>query len=148
MEFLTGLWRDPYFFIFQSNALIEGLSDSEVVTSELRDQLIGEALFVRAYSHFYLTNLFGPIPYSNSTNVEQNNSASRLPEDEIYSAIIEDLLSAQTLLPEDFSSIPNGERVRPTKGAATALLARVYIRTVFLLLRKNCVHRNTQFVSG
>jgi hypothetical protein len=47
---------------------------------------------------------------------------------DVYSQIVEDLKIAQAQLPVNFSFI-SGERVRATKWAATALLARVYLYT-------------------
>lgn len=124
----SAFWQNSYQIINNANGVLEGLRENTIITLNLRNQLIGEALFVRAYTHFYLVNLFGPIPYSSTTEIAVNNSASREPVDAVYQKIVADLLEAQGLLSEDLSSTDDG-RIRPTKAAVTALLARVYLYT-------------------
>src|SRR3546814_8247927 len=53
---VLSIWSSAYYTIYTANALIEGLDVSSNVTASLKGQLVGEALFVRAFCHFYLTN--------------------------------------------------------------------------------------------
>ena len=122
-----GLWQIPFEVINNTNLIIEGLRDNTLITPEVRNQVLGEALFVRAFAYFYLTNLFGAVPYVENTMVEANSTLSRKSSLEIYNRVIEDLLEAQPLMMEDYSFVADEERVRPTRMAATALLARVYL---------------------
>lgn len=123
--------------IFISNAAIEGLTSSNSLTPAVKDQLLGEAKFVRALSFFYLTNLFGEVPLTLTSDYKTNISLPRAPKKAVYEQIIKDLREAQALLKEDFLksdastaySRGSEERVRPTKWAATALLSRVYLFT-------------------
>ena len=124
---LDKFWADPYQFCYQANAAIEALQSNNQVTDSLRNQLIGESLFFRAYFHFYLTNFFGPIPYVNSTDILLNNSLSRLGEEEVYANIINDLTEARPLLQEDYSFAEGEERIRINQPATAAFLARVYL---------------------
>ncbi|TEB41131.1 RagB/SusD family nutrient uptake outer membrane protein, partial [Flavobacterium circumlabens] len=87
-----------------------------------KKQLKGEALFVRALLHFYLTNLFGDVPYLTSTDYEQNSIVKKKSVTMVYTSAKEDLEQAIQLLPENYVS---EDRVRPNKYAAHALLARV-----------------------
>jgi hypothetical protein len=95
--------------------------------------LLGEAYFMRAFFHFYLVNLFGDVPLMTTSDWRVNAVMHRTPKDTAYKQIIADLKSAQGLLSENFLQAdrvtPGGERIRPTKGAAAALLARVYLYT-------------------
>lgn len=120
------LWSEPYEYIYKANAIIEGLNES--LSQTLKRQLEGEAKFIRAFSHFYLTNLFGDIPLVLTTDYRINTTIPRTPKDKIYEQIIKDLVEAQNLLPENFT-FSNDERIRINKWAATALLARVYLFT-------------------
>ena len=122
----TNIWSEPYKYIYKANAIIEGLARSTNITSALKSELEGEAKFIRAFSHFYLVNLFGDIPLITTTDYRVNAAAPRTPEAEVYNQIIADLKQAQNLLSNDYSRF-NGERVRPNKWAATALLSRVYL---------------------
>jgi len=125
-------WSKAYNYIYQANAVITGLEGSPNLTAQLHQQLTGEALFVRAFCHFYLVNLFGAVPYIDTTNYRVSNTAARMPAAQVYQNIIADLKQAQSLLTNNFpdqNNNPSTQRVRPNKGAATALLARVYLYT-------------------
>lgn len=124
----TNIWGEPYKYIYKANAIIEGLAGSTGVTSGLKSELEGEAKFIRAFSHFYLVNLFGDIPLITTTDYRVNAAASRTPKPEVYQQIIGDLKDAQNLLSSNYS-FSNGEKVRPNKWTATALLSRVYLFT-------------------
>jgi hypothetical protein len=123
---LSSFWEPGYRYIWYANSAIEGLSRSTGVSEAVKMQLLGEAKFIRAFCHFQLTNLFGAIPYITSSDYRLNEVASKISQAEVYNKIIEDLLEAQTNLPDNY--ITSG-RVRPNRGAATALLARVYLYT-------------------
>lgn len=124
---VTGWWKQAYNLIYAANDIIKGLENSETLSSAEKQRFSGQALFVRAYIHFLLTNLFGDIPYINTTDYLENNSTSRLPSSEVNVHIISDLINAINLLENDNSS--DGERVWPGKHAAMALLARMYLYT-------------------
>lgn len=127
---VTFIWRDLYKYIYVANAALEGIANSPAVTDNVRNQLNGEAKFIRAFMHFYLVNLFGDVPLIMTTNYETNLLAGRTPMAEVYNQVIKDLEDARTLLPNDFvtplGAVTN-ERVRPNSVAAAALLARVYL---------------------
>ena len=116
------LWDNSYNQIYAANAVIEGVENSVSLPAIDRDQLKGEALFVRTLIHFYLANLYGDIPYITTTDYVQNQHVSRIPIADIYESIRTDLEVATQLLPEDYVS---SDRVRPNKYTAHALLARV-----------------------
>lgn len=126
--FIPGLWEQPYKLIYQANVLLQGIEDNKAVSAGLKDILTGEARFMRAFSHFYLVNLFGDIPLVLTTNYQVNSSLSKSPATDVYSQIITDLKFAQSLLPTDYE-FAGGTRIRVNKWAATAFLARVYLYT-------------------
>lgn len=117
-------WNTAYNAIYASNAIIEGVMASTRLLQSDKDQLIGEAKFIRGLLHFYLIQIYGDVPYITTTDHTVNVKVSRLPEAEVYTRIIEDLNEASELLPENY--ISEG-RVRPNSYAAKALLARVYL---------------------
>jgi starch-binding outer membrane protein, SusD/RagB family len=123
---LTSFWNTNYKYVYYANAIIEGLEKSTKVTTSLKQQLIGEAKFIRAFAHFYLTNLFGDIPYITTTDYEKNTLASRIPVDEVYKLIIRDFQEAKNQLAGDYS-YSSGQRIRINKYAATAMLARAHL---------------------
>lgn len=123
---VSSIWTEAYLTIYEANAILEGVNNSVSLSQSLRDQAIGEALFIRAFAHFYLVNFYGDVPLILSTDYRINRVASRTPVTEVYNQIELDLLKAQSLLLEDYS-FSGGQRIQPNKWAATALLARVYL---------------------
>jgi hypothetical protein len=125
-------WQEIYTEIYVTNAVIEGVAHSSGISSSIKQQLDGEAKFIRAFYYFYAVNLYGDVPLPISTNYATNNVLRRTTKAQIYQQIVNDLKDAQTELSAIFvngSGIATSERVRPNKGAAEALLARVYLYT-------------------
>lgn len=119
---ISAVWNSSYNQIYCANSVLEGVKNAAALPTADRDQLTGEALFVRGLLHFYLTNLFGDLPYITTTDYKLNSSPKRIPQAEVYDKIKTDLAQAIALLPEAYIST---EKVRPNKYAAIALLARV-----------------------
>lgn len=124
------IWSDLYNVIYQANSAISGITSSAGITTSMKHQLIGEAKFIRAFCYFYLVNLYGDVPLSLTPDYQQNAKLARTSQLTVYQQIIGDLDTAQSMLSDNYLA-PNGttttERVRPNKGVATALLARVYL---------------------
>ncbi|WP_207765330.1 RagB/SusD family nutrient uptake outer membrane protein [Solitalea longa] len=121
---VNNTWNRSYNQIYSANAILAGLDNSTTIAEADKKQLQGEALFIRALLHFYLVNLFGDIPYINTTDHLLNSKVSRMPANKIYSLIVMDLNKAVELLSEDYVS---SERIIPNRSTATAFLARVYL---------------------
>ncbi len=126
-------WRELYNYIFVCNSVLEGLSTTTTLTPSVKQQLTGEAKFLRAFCYFYLTNLYGDVPLVTSTDYTVNAILGRITQNKVYEQIIIDLTEAQSILSEDYldgnlRSYPGiAERTRPNKWAASALLARTYL---------------------
>lgn len=127
------MWTYCYDNIFRLNGAIEGINSSSGITDGVKKQLLGEALFTRSFLYFYLINLYGDIPYVTSTDYKVNRNISKMVVKDVYHTITEDLKTAKSLLSEKFvgndALSETGERVRPGKWAAAALLARIYLYT-------------------
>ena len=123
---VQSFWNGSYTEIYAANAMIEGLSNSTAIGEDDKQRLMGEALFIRAYIHFYLVNVFGDVPYVTTTDYTINTSVAKIPQEQVWQNIIADLTQAEELLPEDY---PSSEHVRVNKGVANALLARVFLYT-------------------
>jgi hypothetical protein len=121
---VLSLWNSSYNQIYSANLVIEGVENSASLSENDRNQLKGEALFVRAFTHFTLMNTFGEIPYIDNTDYETNSTAPRTSTEILFNKTIADLETAIALLPENYLG---PERIRPNKGTANALLARVYL---------------------
>lgn len=118
-------WISAYKQIYAVNNIIEGLEQSKAFVDESGiNQISGEAYFIRALLHFYLVNLYGDIPYIETTDYQQNQKVNRMPIGEIYSKLVADLKKAEKLLPVNY---PSTSRTRANQAAAQLLLARVYL---------------------
>jgi hypothetical protein len=121
---VLDFWSTTYNQIYAANAVIEGVKTSTALTLDDKNRLQGEALFIRALLHFYLTNLFGDIPYITTTDYKANGNVSRMPSDKVYDQIITDLKASENLLSEEYS---NPDRISANKYVPKALLARVFL---------------------
>ena len=110
---ISSWWSRSYNQIYAANAIIEGLNSSTMIAVNDKNNLTGEALFVRAL-----------LPYVITTNYQQNKLVGRMPSDAVYTHLIEDLSQSIALLPENYHT---ADRIRPNKSAAKALLARIYL---------------------
>lgn len=117
------IWSTFYKGIYQANAAIEGLTDNTNISEPLRSHLLGEAYFMRAFLHFYVTSFFDEVPLILTTDYEKNSLEGKASIRRIYDQMIADLQTANSLLPES----DNGERFRPTKPVLSAFLARLYL---------------------
>ncbi|PJJ07826.1 RagB/SusD domain-containing protein [Flavobacterium sp. 1] len=118
------MWTEFYKTIYNANNVIEGISASQTLSETKSKQWIAEAKFLRAYNYFYMTNIWGDIPLILSTNVDITALAPRNKQTEIYNQIIKDLEEASVDLPTNYDNYTT-LRIRATKWAAQALLARV-----------------------
>jgi starch-binding outer membrane protein, SusD/RagB family len=119
---IAAVWNQVYNLIYQANAIREGLEKSSTISTSSKNQLEGEAQFMHAYLHFLLVSFWGDVPWIESTDYQKNAKAARQSATEIYEKVITELLEAKEKLP---LSAP--QQIRPTKNAAAALLARVYL---------------------
>lgn len=120
-----NMWSPSFAIIMQTNLALKGINESTTLTPSVKNQLLGEVKFMRAFVNFYLVNLFGDIPMPISTNVIENATLPRTPAAEVWSQILKDLKEAQELLGEEYPS--TSFRTRINQSVANAFLARVYL---------------------
>ena len=125
------LWSTVYNAISKANLVLEKAPlVNENITEKEREQIIGQAYFLRAYNYYTLVKNFGGVPlYLDFVN-SPDPSVMQLPrssEEEVYNQIINDLNEANSRVPDIYEEGINGiNKARATKGAVNALLAKVY----------------------
>lgn len=139
---VLDLWKTAYQIIYQCNTVLEGLANAENVTQAMNEQLTGESLFIRAYTYFYLVNLFGDVPLVLTSDYIANNLKPREPVAKVNEQIVSDLVKAKTLLKEAY---PTASRARVNKFAATALLARQYL---YMKDWENAVAQSSEIIAS
>ncbi len=128
----NGQWSYDYEGISRSNLAISYLTDAAItakigIDPALKDRLLGEVYFLRAFYYFDLVNNFGGVPLvlkPLSSFDEAYSVAKRETPDNVYAQISADLAQAKTLLPNSKYSDPV-EPWRASKGAVLALQAKV-----------------------
>ncbi len=119
------MWAQCYFGILRANLVVEKTPLVAVMTPAIRNRSIGEAKFLRALYYFHLVRLFGDVPlYTNAITADESYVIARSPKAAVYTQIINDLKSAETLLPNTTTGEDKG---RATAGSAKGLLASVYL---------------------
>lgn len=125
-----GGWSGAYSSIRNCNIALENISrasfDPTLVDGvTLKDRMLGEVHFLRAYIYFRLTNYYGGVPIvtkvyglTDSFKVAQNSY------EDCIKFVVGDLDSAANMLPVIESGDNDG---RATKGAALALKSRVLL---------------------
>lgn len=128
-----NFWTPLYNCLYNCNTALIGLGNTQKLTLAIRQQLLGETLFLRAFYYYYLLALYGDVPLVLGTDYKINASLSRTPARQVWLQIIKDLDSAKHMLSPNYldGSLLHAtlERVRPTQGAAIALLARANLYT-------------------
>jgi len=127
-----------YKSIFYANIALERLpaipEKDTSATEEFINQRLGEVKFLRALDYFYLVQIFGEIPLVDHVLGATEYTMGRSSIRSIFDLMETDLQEAIPVLPEKWPSVTfgndhyQGDDVgRVTKGAAQALLAKVYL---------------------
>src|ERR1700744_2645367 len=98
----TEFWSPLYNYIYTCNAALLGVGASSALTPRVKQQLLGEARFMRAFFYFYLVNLYGYLPMPLTTDYNVNGTLGRSPQALVYQQMIADLKDAQGLLSTDY----------------------------------------------
>jgi starch-binding outer membrane protein, SusD/RagB family len=122
----STIWRGHYQTISRANIAINRIPDINMPDA-LKDRLIGEAKFLRAFNFFRLVQWFGDVPLVlTQLTDDQYFTTKRNTRTEIYAQIEKDLTDAIAALPEK-SKYKAEDLGRVTKGAAKGILAKLYM---------------------
>lgn len=120
---INSFWKLQYSGITQSNLVLDKIKNI-TFDKTTENRITGEALFLRSYYYFTLTQVFGDVPLFTTIVAPDKLRAPRTPKTEIYAQIIADCDRAADLLPPQY---PASDVGRATKGAALALATKVSI---------------------
>ncbi|HPR30599.1 MAG TPA: RagB/SusD family nutrient uptake outer membrane protein, partial [Prolixibacteraceae bacterium] len=117
--------------IARASQVIEMLPEAKLMagaeTNKKIDIRLGEARFLRAAFYFILARVYGGVPIVD--HILLPSEYTTLPRNtikEVYAHMENDLIAAIPNLPLE-SQIPASEKGRVSKGAAQALLAKIYV---------------------
>lgn len=124
--FIAPVYRGHYRAIARANLALENIPTIDM-DPVLRDRLVGECKFLRAYSYFLLVQWFGDIPLITKTlQGNEYYTQVRQPKTEIYAQIERDLQDAISALPLK-NAYAAADKGRATKAAAQGLLTKLYM---------------------
>ena len=125
-EEVGSFWNSSGQTIHRANNIIQKVPGISTLTDSQKGQFISEAKFIRAYTYLNAIYIWGDFPWIEETDYRIVQNLPRTPVEEIFTNLTSDLIEVKQQLPESYNE--SGEtRIRVTKGAATALLARTYL---------------------
>lgn len=119
------VWRDLYKAVNAANSVINrvGAMSPDLISNADQDRIIAEAKFLRGMLYFTLVKIYENIPLIiKESNDLSNTSVKQVSPQKVYEQIIKDLEEAAEVLEEKQGG------GHATKGAAQALLGKVYLQ--------------------
>ncbi|HET6228699.1 MAG TPA: RagB/SusD family nutrient uptake outer membrane protein [Longimicrobiaceae bacterium] len=124
--YVEGVYQAAYAGINRANSVIAHVPTVEMDATR-RDQIVGEAKFIRALHYYWLAGLFGGVPLKlDETQKITDAGLPRASAAETWAQVEKDLQEAAAVLP---ASWPGSDYGRATKGAAVALLGKAYLQS-------------------
>ncbi len=117
----TGRWNMLYSGIRNANIIIANAGNATDIDPDDLDAFVGEAKFLRAWAYFDLVRNWAGVPLRTDQNMDERDIPRSTVAD-VYDLILDDLLQAESALPEDAENVG-----RATSYAAKTLLADVYL---------------------
>lgn len=102
------------------------MSDGLFRNGITKEQLLGEAYFMRAFAYMNLTDVFYRVPLITDSSIDPTAKEPLASVKDIEKQIENDLFNAKDYLPKSYAS--RDDAGRPTYGAACGYLARLYMR--------------------
>ncbi|WP_295116347.1 RagB/SusD family nutrient uptake outer membrane protein [uncultured Chitinophaga sp.] len=121
----SAIWAPMYASLYMINNLYENVEKSKGVSAKIKDELMGEAKFLRALHNFYLVNLYDSLPLAVSSNYQVNALLPRTAPEKAWELINSDLTFAIEKMNTAYTE--RGYRYRANRYAAYALMARTQL---------------------
>lgn len=124
IEMPESFWTDQYRGVYRANLMILKLPEIPM-DDALKARFMAESKALRAYYHFQLVRMFKNVPMlTEPVSPSETYNVLQATSEETYAQIEIDLLEAIPGLP---ATLPSQEFGRLTKGAAQAILGKVYL---------------------
>jgi hypothetical protein len=115
---IAATYKKVYNVIASTNNIIARIDNADFDSETVRDQIKGEAYFIRSLLYYHMAVIFGNVPLQIEEVTTTDVAVNQVSASVIYDQIAVDLATAENLLPETG---------RITKWAAAALLGRVHL---------------------
>ncbi len=122
---IAQTWKDLNKIVLNTNVILDNVQNNENIPLAARDEIVGEALFLRSLAFYHLTNLWGDVPYyRENLSIDEIGSLGRTDKDQIRDEILVDLQEAQNLM---LDVIPANENGKASKWVAAMVMAKIYL---------------------
>jgi starch-binding outer membrane protein, SusD/RagB family len=127
------MWAGYYIMVARTNQALENIPNVPDVDENLRNRLMGQAYFLRAFAYFNLTNMFDKVPHILEVPAGQEAfypSNANVTQEMIFDQAQADLEMAINMLPVNYNGVSGpdqGQVGRATKGAALSLLGKLHL---------------------
>lgn len=132
---ISNSWDGYYRIVSRANIVLDNVSkieenlfadDDAVSAKKLKNRLLGEAYFMRAFAYYQLTDLFYTVPLVISSDVAIDAKIAPSSIIDIEKQISSDLIAAKEMLPKSYASKLDAGRC--TFGSTVGFLCRLHMR--------------------
>ncbi len=122
----VDMFPQLYQTIFRANTILEEANDDNLPAgSSARNEILGQAYFMRAFANWYLAAFWGNVPLVlNTPKSDEDFFPNQSTQTEVFNSVIADLEQAAMMLPETWTGADLG---RPTSGAALSLKGKTHL---------------------
>lgn len=126
--YVKDMFKNAYEALARINNFIERANENTTLSSQVKQKMIAEGKFFRAYYHMFLYLLYGDVPVLKEMLTLEKQYVAKTPADEVYKAIITDFDEAIAALPDVVYSENSGHI---TQGAAKAFKAKLMLQHAY-----------------
>jgi starch-binding outer membrane protein, SusD/RagB family len=120
---VTSVYQDDYIGINRANQVLDNVPSINM-DAGLKQQLLGEAKFMRGFFYYNLATIYGNVAVMLHPP-RPTDYPTTSPQDSVFAQAERDFTDAATALPPSYNSANVG---RVTKGAAYAMLGKAYLQ--------------------
>jgi tetratricopeptide (TPR) repeat protein len=133
---VSDVWNNYYYNILICNNALDVMpaakeaADDPSFTDDVLNLMMGQAYFLRAFHYWNLAQYFGYdkiVIRRTKPQSEEDFVQAPAPADSVFAFIESDLKKAETLLASGLNTTAGYEKGRATRGAAAALLGKLYM---------------------
>ena len=121
---IRNWWRGIYKVIANANLVLENVPGIDMDDAQ-KNQVLGEAKFLRAWAYFYAVRIWGDVPLitvPQKSAESEDFFPSRASQQEVYALIVSDLMEAEN------AGLPwTNDSGRVSQSAVKTLLSKVYL---------------------
>jgi len=121
----VDMFPQLYQTIFRANTILEEANEENLPSGNGRNEVLGQAYFMRAFANWYLAAFWGNVPLVlNTPESDEDFFPNQSTQAEVFNSVIADLELAANMLPATW---PSSDLGRPTSGAALALRGKTHL---------------------